>query len=172
MTTTSGAPARAELSAAKQALLERRLRRPAPVEAGIPPRPQDAPAPLSFAQERLWLIDQLEPGSAAYTISAGLRLRGALDVDALRRAFAEIVRRHDVLRTTFSVQGGAPVQVVAPAVDVDLPLLDGGVDFFAMDLGFLGRLDAQTNLLALDLDDHDLDVVIDGNAFPQLPGQY
>ena len=83
-------------------------------------RAEDAPAPLSFAQERLWVIDQLEPGSAVYTISAGLRLRGALDVDALSRAFDEIVRRHEALRTNFVVVDGAPVQVVAPSLIIPL----------------------------------------------------
>ena len=83
-------------------------------------RPDKNPAPLSFAQERLWVIDQLEPGSAAYTISAGLRLRGALDVDALSRAFDEIVRRHEALRTNFVVVDGAPVQVVAPSLIIPL----------------------------------------------------
>jgi amino acid adenylation domain-containing protein len=94
-------------------------------EDGIAPRGDAGPAPLSFAQERLWVIDQLEPGSAAYTIAAGLRLRGALNVDALRRAFAEIVRRHEALRTTI-VRGadGEPVQVVAPALDIDIALAD------------------------------------------------
>ncbi|HEX2206854.1 MAG TPA: amino acid adenylation domain-containing protein, partial [Longimicrobium sp.] len=92
--------------------------------AGIVRGTDAGPAPLSFAQERLWLIDQLEPGSAAYTISAGLRLRGALDANALHRAFAEIIRRHDALRTNFAVVDGAPVQVVAPEMSIDIPLLD------------------------------------------------
>jgi amino acid adenylation domain-containing protein len=73
----------------------------------------DAP-PLSFAQERLWFLDRLDPGTAAYTISWALRLQGSLDVAALERAVGEVVRRHESLRTTFAEQGSAPVQVVAP----------------------------------------------------------
>ncbi|HEX2207503.1 MAG TPA: amino acid adenylation domain-containing protein, partial [Longimicrobium sp.] len=87
-------------------------------------RADGGPAPLSFAQERLWVIDQLEPGSAAYTIATGLRLRGALDVAALRRAFTEVERRHEALRTNFVVVDGAPVQVVSPEPRIDIPLID------------------------------------------------
>ncbi|HEV2733291.1 MAG TPA: amino acid adenylation domain-containing protein, partial [Longimicrobiaceae bacterium] len=78
-----------------------------PVERTEPPL-------LSFAQERLWFLDQLEPGSAFYNLPFALRLRGALDVDALERSLGEIVRRHDVLRTVFRERDGTPVQVVAP----------------------------------------------------------
>ena len=71
--------------------------------------------PLSFAQQRLWFLDQLEPGSYAYNVPAAFRLKGALDLDALERTFSEIVRRHEVLRTTFPVRDGLPVQVISPA---------------------------------------------------------
>ncbi|MDB4951685.1 MAG: tycC3 [Gemmatimonadetes bacterium] len=72
-------------------------------------------APLSFAQERLWFLDRMEPGRSTYNIPFALRLRGALDADALERALGEIVRRHHALRTVFREGGGAPVQVVLPA---------------------------------------------------------
>ena len=72
------------------------------------------PLPLSFAQERLWFLDRLEPGSAVYNIPVALRLGGALDAAALERALGEIVRRHEALRTTFAEVDGAPVQVIAP----------------------------------------------------------
>ena len=65
---------------------------------------------LSFAQQRLWFIDQLEPGSSAYNVPLGVRLRGKLKVEALERAIGEIVRRHEVLRTTFPAVGGEPRQ--------------------------------------------------------------
>ncbi|MFP2903105.1 condensation domain-containing protein, partial [Corallococcus sp. 4LFB] len=71
-------------------------------------------APLSFAQQRLWLLDQLQPGSASYNLPAAVRLTGTLDVEALRRTFTELVRRHEALRTTFQVQEGQPLQVVSP----------------------------------------------------------
>ncbi|HEX8243298.1 MAG TPA: amino acid adenylation domain-containing protein, partial [Longimicrobium sp.] len=80
--------------------------------------------PASLAQERLWFIDRLDPGSAGSVISTALRLRGALDVDALRRALGEIVRRHEVLRTTFTEVTGAASQVVAPFGGFALPVDD------------------------------------------------
>ncbi|HEX8317688.1 amino acid adenylation domain-containing protein [Longimicrobium sp.] len=78
-----------------------------PVERAEPP-------PLSFAQERLWFLDQLEPGSAFYNLPFALRLRGPLDVDALERSLGEIVRRHQALRTVFREQGGTVRQVIVP----------------------------------------------------------
>ncbi|QRN95172.1 non-ribosomal peptide synthase/polyketide synthase [Archangium violaceum] len=74
----------------------------------------ESQGPLSFEQQRLWFLDQLEPGSTAYVIPAVLRLRGALDVGALERSLEEVVRRHEALRTTFPVVEGRPVQVVGP----------------------------------------------------------
>ncbi|HEX8274758.1 MAG TPA: amino acid adenylation domain-containing protein [Longimicrobiaceae bacterium] len=95
------------------------------------PVPRDGPLPLSFAQQRLWFIDQLEPGSAAYNVPQARRLRGALDVGVLRRALDETVRRHESLRTTFHRAGGRPVQVVSPEgrarlAEVDLRGLPAG----------------------------------------------
>src|SRR6478672_8921722 len=57
--------------------------------------------PLSFGQQRLWFLDQLEPGNSAYNSAGGVRFRGKLNVDALQRALNEIVARHEILRTTF-----------------------------------------------------------------------
>ncbi|HEX7241707.1 MAG TPA: amino acid adenylation domain-containing protein, partial [Longimicrobiaceae bacterium] len=76
------------------------------------PVPRDGTLPLSFAQQRLWFLDRMEPGSAAYNVPAALRVRGDLDVEALRRALEEVVRRHEALRTVFPSTGGEPVQVV------------------------------------------------------------
>jgi amino acid adenylation domain-containing protein len=80
--------------------------------------------PLSFAQERLWFLDQLEPGSAFYNLPFALRLRGTVDVDALERSLGEIVRRHDALRTVFLEQGGTPRQVIAPFGGFGLTMTD------------------------------------------------
>ncbi|MCA1612832.1 MAG: condensation domain-containing protein [Acidobacteria bacterium] len=82
------------------------------------------PLPLSFAQQRLWFIDQLEPGSTVYNVPAAVRLVGPLDVPALRRTLVEVVGRHEVLRTTFAAADGRPLQVVAPAAELPLPLRD------------------------------------------------
>jgi len=80
--------------------------------------------PLSHAQQMLWFADQLTPDSPFYNIVGGVRLSGDLDAVALERALSEIIRRHEILRTTFSQQRGTPVQVVAPAIDFTLPVID------------------------------------------------
>ncbi|HEU4559040.1 MAG TPA: amino acid adenylation domain-containing protein, partial [Longimicrobium sp.] len=98
--------------------------------AGLPVLPPVVPAertgalPLSFAQERLWFLDRLEPGSTAYNIPVAWRLGGALDEAALERALGEIVRRHESLRTTFAEVDGSPVQAVAPFGAFALPVED------------------------------------------------
>ncbi|HEU4451992.1 MAG TPA: condensation domain-containing protein, partial [Longimicrobium sp.] len=90
--------------------------------------------PLSFAQERLWFIDRLEPGSTAYNMAWPLRLRGAPDIGALERAVGEIVRRHEALRTTFGEVDGSPVQVIAPF---------GGFALQVEDLSALSEVDRE-----------------------------
>ncbi|GID90748.1 non-ribosomal peptide synthetase [Amorphoplanes digitatis] len=74
--------------------------------------PRDRTLPLSFGQQRLWFLDQLTPGSAEYLIPLAVRARGPLDADALRRAFDEVVARHEVLRTRYVHRDGEPVQVI------------------------------------------------------------
>jgi amino acid adenylation domain-containing protein len=90
----------------------------------VTPAARDNDLELSFAQQRLWFLAQLEPDSAAYNIPAGARLTGALDVDALSRALTEVVRRHESLRTTFPSVGGRPVQAIAAPAPVELPVFD------------------------------------------------
>ena len=82
--------------------------------------------PMSFAQQRLWFLDQLEPGNSVYNIPAAMCLRGALNGAALEQSLNEIVRRHEALRTTFSVMEGQPVQVIAPGLALTLPVVDLG----------------------------------------------
>ncbi|HLM68365.1 MAG TPA: condensation domain-containing protein, partial [Longimicrobium sp.] len=78
--------------------------------------------PLSFAQQRLWFLDQLEPGNTAYNIISALRMRGALDTAAMERAVADLLRRHEPLRTVFRSAGGEPVQVVLPFIEPRIPV--------------------------------------------------
>jgi len=85
---------------------------------------RDGELPLSFAQQRLWFLDQLEPESPVYNIHTALRLEGPLDVPALQRTLDEIVRRHESLRTTFPLSGERPVQAVAPSLKVPVRSLD------------------------------------------------
>ena len=120
----------AALPAEKRALLERRLLEAASSgrQTGknltIPRRDPREPCPLSFAQQRLWFLHQLEPDSPAYNISQALRLTGHLDVEVLRRAFDAIVERHEALRTTFVIQEATPFQVIAGPRSVYLPVID------------------------------------------------
>ncbi|NHZ80289.1 amino acid adenylation domain-containing protein, partial [Massilia sp. CCM 8695] len=92
--------------------------------APIPAVPRDGALPLSFAQQRLWFLHQLEPHSAAYNMAAAVRLVGALDIGALKRAFQDIVARHEILRTTFREEGGAALQFIAPQLHLAMPLVD------------------------------------------------
>ncbi|HEX2080075.1 MAG TPA: amino acid adenylation domain-containing protein, partial [Longimicrobium sp.] len=95
-----------------------------PVLPPVVPVERTGALPLSFAQERLWFIDRLEPGSAVYNVPVAWRLGGALDEAALERALGEIVRRHEALRTTFPEVDGSPVQVIAPFGGFALPVED------------------------------------------------
>ncbi|MFO0762765.1 MAG: amino acid adenylation domain-containing protein [Byssovorax sp.] len=94
------------------------------VEAPIPRAPRDGPLEPSFAQERLWFLAELDPEGTAFHIVSRVLLRGTLDPAALEQAFAELVRRHEVLRTTFDVLEGRPVQVIHAAMPIELDHLD------------------------------------------------
>src|SRR6185369_92495 len=91
--------------------------------------PRSESLPLSFAQQRLWFLDQLEPWTATYNIPIGIKLRGKLDVEALEWSISEVVRRHETLRTRFATTDGAPRQVIEPAKTVKLLITElGGLD--------------------------------------------
>jgi len=79
--------------------------------------------PLSFAQERLWILDQLKPGNVAYNMPGALRIKGVLDVEVLKRAIGEIIERHEVLRTTFEMKEERLVQVIHPAPEVKIEVV-------------------------------------------------
>ena len=80
--------------------------------------------PASFAQQRLWFLDQLIPGNTIYNVPTVIRLTGRLNASALEQTFNEIVRRHEALRTTFTVLEGQPVQAIAPNLTIPLSVLD------------------------------------------------
>src|SRR5947207_1420173 len=80
--------------------------------------------PMSFAQRRLWFLEQLTPDTAAYNLTRAMHFQGTLDVTALERSLREIVRRHEMLRTTFMVRAGEPMQVIAAVPLFSLPLID------------------------------------------------
>ena len=92
----------------------------------IEPRREQGPCALSFAQEQIWFLDRLVPGSPAYHIVDVIALRGPFDGPALKRAVAELVRRHQVLRTSFSLTDGQLLQAVEPAFELPLPEVDLG----------------------------------------------
>jgi amino acid adenylation domain-containing protein/FkbM family methyltransferase len=105
--------------------IERELRQGAGV--GAPPierRERAGELPLSFAQQRLWFIDQLEPGSAFYNVPVAVRLKGRLNKEALEQTLTEVVRRHEVLRTRFGTVGGRAVQVIEEAEPVKLEVVE------------------------------------------------
>ena len=126
-----------KLSAEQQALLRQRLRGATAARApavksplsSLPKRPDPASAPLSYSQQRLWFLDQLEPGGCAYNETMALRLAGGLDPDRLKRALESLVRRHEVLRTTFALRGEQPVQIIRELGQVEVVTAELGAGF-------------------------------------------
>ena len=114
---------RAQMAANREALL-------AAANGGIPKAAHAAPLPLSAAQERLWFLDRLHPGSATYNVQRALRLRGPLSVERLARAVAEVVRRHEALRSVFTSAGAA----ILPPAGVPLPVVEALTHSAAEDL--------------------------------------
>ncbi|MDE3155812.1 MAG: amino acid adenylation domain-containing protein [Acidobacteriota bacterium] len=114
----------AHLSPGKRALFDLLSKRPAAV--AIPRRPASDTAPLSFAQERLWFLDRLEPDSPAYNLALAFRVDGAIEVEWARRALAILAARHETLRTTIREVDGTPVQAIAPSIALPLELVDLG----------------------------------------------
>ncbi|MFC8452110.1 amino acid adenylation domain-containing protein [Kitasatospora sp. NPDC057223] len=108
----------------------------------VRPAGRDRPLPLSFGQQRMWFLDQLEPGNHEYVVPLALRLTGPLDVAALRHALDALSERHEVLRTRYRSEGGDPVQIVDPAGPVDFTLTDltGGPDAGARARGLVDEL--------------------------------
>jgi hypothetical protein len=127
MSTSDLAREIAGLSPEQQALLTLRLkkRRVETVQQDTISRREDLSTyPLSFAQQRLWFLDQFEPGSPFYNVPAAARLTGPLNVVALEQSLNEIVRRHEVLRATFTPVEGRPVQAIAPQLHLPVHIED------------------------------------------------
>src|SRR5215213_2097014 len=122
-----GAEHIAELSLTERAALVSRLKQQRAAERegaqAIPPRGAAAHHPLSFAQQRLWFLEQLEP-DGPYKVPAAFRFRGPLQIAALELSVNEIISRHEVLRTTFAEIDGRPVQIVAPRLTLSIPVED------------------------------------------------
>lgn len=136
------------LSPGDQARVLARLGRRNPDRAGSfhIPRRSERRAPLTFAQQGIWFLQQLAPGSSAWNLSRTWRVSGPLDLTALERALSEVIRRHESLRTRYVVADGEPVQEVMPATTVAIEILDArepanGVCQAASD--FRGRLAAR-----------------------------
>jgi amino acid adenylation domain-containing protein len=122
------------------------------LDAGRPvPVSRDGRLPLSLAQQRLWFLDQLEPGNPFYNISRAIRIRGALDVDALSQAITAVVRRHESLRTVFGSADGAPFQIITAARKVPLTLIDLAQQPPAVREAEAARLAAATSRQVFDL---------------------
>ncbi|MEO7327316.1 MAG: amino acid adenylation domain-containing protein, partial [Minicystis sp.] len=118
-------PLRVMFEAPTPAALARRVEEALRGDRGIVlppllPRAPGAARQLSFAQERLWFLDQLSPNDSSYNISQAIQLVGTLDLDALKQALTELCRRHESLRTTFAVSEGMPVEVIHAATEVSL----------------------------------------------------
>src|SRR5690242_15627355 len=89
----------------------------------VQPVSRNGELPLSFAQQRLWFLDQLEPGNPFYNISGVVYMSGFLNVEALERAINEVIRRHEVLRSTFTTIDGQPAQTIAETLQLRIPLI-------------------------------------------------
>ncbi|MGD0737146.1 MAG: amino acid adenylation domain-containing protein [Terracidiphilus sp.] len=94
------------------------------ISTEIPSRTGDGPVPLSFSQERIWFLEQYEPGGTLFNLPASIQLQGQLDGNIIERALNEIVKRHESLRTTFALDNGRPVQAIAQALQIPLPVVD------------------------------------------------
>ncbi|NEO23277.1 MULTISPECIES: non-ribosomal peptide synthetase [unclassified Moorena] len=117
----------AKLSPAKRKLLEHQLKqnlKNTNYQPTITPRENPQSIPLSFSEERMWILDRLEPGNPAYNRPTNIRLTGSLNVEALERAINEIVGRHEVFRTSFIAVDGQPIQAIASSLTVKLLIIE------------------------------------------------
>ncbi|MCA9128248.1 MAG: amino acid adenylation domain-containing protein, partial [Planctomycetales bacterium] len=105
-----------------------------PIASPLPPvvsQPRDKDIPLSYSQQRLWFLEQLDPGTPLYNIPGAIEIRGDLDIDTLRRSLKEIIRRHEILRTVFPAKDGRPRQEILQDVEYPLEVIEtpaNGID--------------------------------------------
>jgi amino acid adenylation domain-containing protein len=117
----------AALSPERRALLQAWVRKDKVTDsrpAAIPRREPSGAVPLSYAQERLWFLDQLMPGNAFFNLTSAYRMKDHVEIAVLERSLNAVVRRHESLRTTFQVVDGEPVQIVAPAMQIQVEYRD------------------------------------------------
>lgn len=115
------------LSAEKQALLDQRLKgvlNNLPESKIAPSRIKDEPAVLSYAQQHLWIVDQMQPGNPAYNVPVLLEIKGDLDVLRLESSFNEVIKRHEVLRTSFITKDNQPYQIIHPELKIKIEQVD------------------------------------------------
>ena len=99
--------------------------KPATTASGASPEPEEVfVLPTSLGQERFWALDRLNPGNPTWSVPVRFRLQGPLDPARLERAFNRIIQRHEVLRTTFTISDGQPVQVIKPSLEIEVPVVD------------------------------------------------
>src|SRR5215472_10885154 len=113
-----------DLGPEKRELLKKLLESKAGAVKHIPKRRAGDRIPLSFSQQRLWIVDQLLEGKTAYSQTNFIRFQSGLDLQSLRRGINDIIHRHEILRTTFHSSGGEPFQQVTDSLVVDIPLVD------------------------------------------------
>ncbi|MGH9762450.1 MAG: condensation domain-containing protein, partial [Blastocatellia bacterium] len=116
-------------------------------------RDRSVTLPLSFAQQRLWVLSHLVDDDSAYNIATALRLTGRLHITALNGAFNELVRRHEVLRTTFAALDDQPVQVVSEPSQLDIPIIDLRELSFEEREAAIGNLTGEDALRPFDLEE-------------------
>ncbi|MEM6613697.1 MAG: condensation domain-containing protein, partial [Cyanobacteria bacterium P01_C01_bin.72] len=117
----------AQLSPEKRELLLQRLQSSNKKTASATIQPQSRETntfPLSFAQKRLWFLARLEPDNPVYNQPRAFRLAGELNLEVLKLTFQEIIRRHENLRTNFSLVDGEPVQIIQPQINFEIPVVD------------------------------------------------
>ena len=114
------------LSPAKRAFLMRALREEGGFQRNsrMLARRSEPSAPLSFAQKRLFFIDQMYPGNPAYNLPTAVRMRGALDVAILKQSLDDVIRHHESLRTTFEIVNNEPIQIIGGSLDLPVPVID------------------------------------------------